>query len=97
MDSRTYRAIGLTQLTLESYLGHPTVDTITQFYFTCFQNPSCYKDLRRFVALLSAEEQRTFQSSISEHARKLGSTIKGHGDGASEEDIKVCNAPAPFL
>ncbi|KAL5382626.1 hypothetical protein DPSP01_006461 [Paraphaeosphaeria sporulosa] len=88
LDPRTYRAIGLTRLTLESYLGHPTLDTITQFYIICFRNPSCFKDLHRFVTLLSAEEQRTFQSSISKHAQKLGAMMKENEDGSSEEDIR---------
>ncbi|KAF9730806.1 hypothetical protein PMIN01_11675 [Paraphaeosphaeria minitans] len=87
LDPRTYRAIGLTQLMLESYLGHSILDTITQFYIICFRNPSCFKDLHRFVALLSVEEQRTFQSSISEHAQNLGTMMKDNEE-ISSEDIK---------
>ncbi|KAF2441371.1 hypothetical protein P171DRAFT_488923 [Karstenula rhodostoma CBS 690.94] len=88
LDLRTYRAIGLTQLSLESYLGHPMLDTITRFYSTCFRNPSCFQDLHRFVALLSIEEHKTFQTTISEHAQNLGTMTKDNEEGASEEDIK---------
>ncbi|KAJ4344407.1 uncharacterized protein N0V89_012149 [Didymosphaeria variabile] len=80
--------ICLTQLSLESYLGYPTLSTITQFYFECFRNPSCFKDLHRFVALLSVEEQRQFQATISEHAQTLGKNVRGREEGASEEDTK---------
>lgn len=97
LDPRTYRAIGLTQLSLDSYLGHPILDNITQFYFTCFRNPSCFKDLHRFVALLSVDEQRKFQTAISEHAQSLGTMTKESKEGTPETDTKVRHTLRVFL
>lgn len=65
------------------------LDTILRYYFEGYRNPSCFKDVRRFVALLSVEDQRSFQATISKHARDLGTTIKQGGRGEPEGNIKV--------
>jgi N-terminal acetyltransferase B complex non-catalytic subunit len=65
------------------------LNTITRFYFECLRNPSCFKDLRRFVALLSVEEQKKFQATISEHAQSLGTKLERKEEDAPKEDIQV--------
>ncbi|KAJ4300904.1 hypothetical protein N0V90_002992 [Kalmusia sp. IMI 367209] len=75
----------LTILSFASYLDEPNLENIKQFYFSNFRAPSCFNDLRRFVALLPVDEQRDFQSAISEHARGLA--MEGFPKDASESKI----------
>ncbi|KAF1965768.1 hypothetical protein BU23DRAFT_603998 [Bimuria novae-zelandiae CBS 107.79] len=86
-DKTTYRAFGLTRLSVEAYCGTPSLDSVFGFYCDCYRNPNCFRDLRRFVALLTPEDQRKFHGKISKHAQILGSRLKK--EDASEDQVKV--------
>ena len=86
-EVRTYRAFGLTRLSVEAYCDAPTLASIVNFYNDCYRNPNCFKDLRRFVTLLPAEEQKAFHVKITEHARSLPAKIAE--EGVSEQDRQV--------
>lgn len=86
-DAKTSRGYGLTQLSVEAFYDAPKLDTVTNFYMDCYRNPSCFKDLRRFVALLPIEDQKKFLVTIREHAERLGTEVAEGTE--SEEDAPV--------
>lgn len=63
--------MGLTILSFTSFLGKPNLENIKRYYLQNFRAPSCFNDLRRFVAELPVAEQRAFQTEISEHAKSF--------------------------
>lgn len=92
-DAKTYRAFGLTQLSVQAYCGTPKLESIVTYYFDCYRNPSCFKDLRRFVALLPVEQQKEFHVKISEHAQELGAKVAD--EEVSEEQLRVRRVVPP--
>lgn len=85
-DAKTCRAFGLTKLCAEAYCNVPRLESVIEFYFDCYRNPSCFKDLRRFVSALPVGEQRKFLGTIQEHARSIEKTI---GQTTLEEGVDV--------
>lgn len=74
------------KLCAEAYSKVPTLESVIEFYFDCYRNPSCFKDLRRFVSALPVGEQKKFLDTIREHAKSLQ---KKTLEVTLEEGVKV--------
>ena len=86
-DAKTARAFGLTQLSVEAFCDTPKLDSVTSFYMSCYRNPSCFQDLRRFVALLPIEDQKSFHATIREHAQLLGTKVAKDSESEGDEPV----------